>query len=181
MSFVIRTYRCDNGGEGDPHEFEIMLASGEQPKFCPQCGCEVGDIAPIPAKISIGGSPIARATDMTYRALERSSAARAAELDAPELKITNLSDNLREGDVAAKMPVNTVSQFSEEVKTKYGIDYMNWGGGMAGGRVAPNISGPSGGYVGPGHIALHAAQPGHAERVREIVEHPSAKPYVGRR
>lgn len=179
--WVFRTYSCDNGGEGEPHEFEVMLASGEHPKFCPQCGCEVdAEALPLPAKVAIGGSAIARATDQTYRLVENSSAARAAELNAPHLKITDMHDNLRHGDVAAKTPDNAVTRFARETKQTLGINYMQWGGGMGGARVGPPITtAPGQSYAGPGHIAMHALQPAHEDRVREIVSHPTHKPYVG--
>jgi hypothetical protein len=169
MAYVFRTYSCDGGGEGEPHRFEVMLASGDHPKFCPQCGCEVDASAlPVPAKIAVGGSAIARSTDQTYRLLETSSAARAAELDAPHLKITDMNDTLRHGDVAAKAPQNAVTRFAAEAKAGLGINYLQWGGGMGGARVGPPIPAGAGqAYSGPGHVALQALQPGHEARVQQ--------------
>jgi len=187
MAFFMRSYSCDGGGEAEPHEFEVMLKSGEHPKFCPVCGCEVdAEALPLPAKIAIGGSAIARATDQTYRLLESSTAARAAELGAPALKVTDLKDNLREGDVAAKPPPNNiVTNFAREAKERFGINYMGFGGGFAspGARVGSPIpaGAPGQAYAGPGHIALAAAQPHHEERVREIVANPTHRPYVSGR
>ena len=184
MAFFMRTYSCDNGGEAEPHEFEVMLKSGEHPKFCPVCGAEVdAESLPLPSKIAIGGSAIARATDQTYRLLESSTAARAAELGAPALKVTDLKDNLREGDVAAKLPVSPEFRNFEEERRQLGLPPMTrWGGGFAspGARVgAPIPAGaPGQAYAGPGHIALAAAQPHHEERVREIVANPMYQPYV---
>ncbi|HLJ21825.1 MAG TPA: hypothetical protein VKU84_16585 [Stellaceae bacterium] len=48
-----------------------------------------------PAKISIGGSPMARAVNM------------AQEIAEKEYGLTDMNDNLREGDRVAKMPVET--------------------------------------------------------------------------
>jgi hypothetical protein len=131
--------------------------------------------------LSIGGSAISRATDHTYRLLETSTAERAAALNAPSLKVTDLKDNLREGDVAAKAPDNVVTRFARETKAQYGINYLSWGGGMGGARVAPTIPGgaPGQSYAGPGHIALAALQPEHEARVQDVVTHPTHKPYVG--
>jgi hypothetical protein len=178
---MIRTYQCNGGGEGEPHRFEVMLAPGKHPRFCLECGAEVDPASlPVPARIAIGGSAIARATDETYRLLEQSTAARAAELHAPSLKVTDLKDNLREGDVAAKVAPNAVTTFAAEAKERFGIDYMQWGGGL-GGRVAPAMpAGVSGQrYAGPGHVAMAALQPEHEGRVREVVARPTHRPYRG--
>jgi hypothetical protein len=191
MAYVFRTYSCDGGGEGSPHQFEVMLASGEHPRFCPQCGCEVDPEAlPIPSKIAVGGSAIARATDMTYSLVESSSAARAAELGQPGLKVTDMNDNLRHGDVAAKrLPVSAEFASFERERQNLGLPSMvGWGGGLAasgdirgGGRVAPPIQGdsPTQKFAGPGHIALHALQPEHDARVQQVVASPTHKPYRG--
>src|ERR1700675_2269650 len=98
--YVFRTYACEECSK----QFEIMQDRDDgAPRFCVHCGAEFdAEAEPIPGTHRIGGSAIARSTDSTYRQFEESSAARAAELDAPALKITNLGDNLREGDVAAK-------------------------------------------------------------------------------
>lgn len=181
MAYTIRTYECDGGGEGEPHRFDVLLATGEHPKFCPQCGNEVdADALPVPAKIAIGGSAIARATDQTYKLVEDSSAARAAELNAPYLKVTDMNDNLRHGDVAAKAPINKVTQFAQEAKNNLGVNYLAWGGGMGGARVGPPIStGPGQTYAGPGHVAMAAFQQDHEARVRDIVANPTHRPFRG--
>jgi hypothetical protein len=182
MAYVFRTYSCDGGGEGEPHQFEVMLASGEHPRFCPQCGCEVdAEALPIPSKIAIGGSNIARATDMTYSLVESSSAARAAELGQPGLKVTDMNDNLRHGDVAAKAPDNAVTRFAREAKTNLGINYMQWGGGLGGAASGPRIETgvPGQAYSGPGHVALRGVQAEHDARVAQVVANPTHKPYRG--
>jgi hypothetical protein len=183
MAWVVRTYVC--GDEECGKQFEMFQDRDEgPPKFCPECGAEVDpEAAPIPSRIAIGGSAIARSTDSTYRQLEESSAARAAELDAPSLKITNLKDNLREGDVAAKAPPdNIISRFDREAEMNGRRPYTGWGGGYAspGARVAPVISTgtPGAAYVGPGHMALAAAQPEHDQRVTQIISRPTHQPFA---
>ena len=178
MGYIVRTYACECGAR-----FELLQQREDgPPKFCGGCGAEFdSDAEPVPSRIAVGGSVIARSTDSTYRQLEESSAARAAELGAPSLKVTDMHDNLRVGDVAAKQPPdNAVTRFAREAKASLGVNYMSWGGGFAspGARVAPVIpAGAAGGFAGPGHIALAAAQPEHAARVEQIVQHPSHAPY----
>ncbi len=179
---IVRTYRCLDC-EGD---IEIIQDSADgPPKFCQHCGSEFeGDAEPVPGTHAIGGSAIARSTDSTYRQLEESSAARAAELDAPHLKITNLNDNLREGDVAAKrLPVSREFQMFEQERAASGLpSFTSWGGGYAtpGARVAPAIpaGSPGASFAGPGHVTLAAAQPDHVNRVTEIVARPTHRPFA---
>jgi hypothetical protein len=201
MSLIARTYQCDNGGEGEPHRFEVYLESGEHPKFCPQCGAEVDASAlPVPARVSIGGSAIARATDQTYRLVESTSEERAKMLAdqagdlSPQaraalistMKITDMKDGLRQGDVAAKtLPVSAEFSHFERERRALGLPSLTgFGGGFAGmvapgARVAPTIAtGPGQAYAGPGHIALKAIQPEHDARVQDVVSHPTHKPYI---
>jgi hypothetical protein len=183
MGWVVRTYGCQECS----HQREVMQDSEEGPpwKFCEACGAQVGD-EPIPSRIAIGGSPIARSADLTYRQLEESSAARAAELDSPALKITDLKDNLREGDVAAvqKPPgtretQNYVTWFDDQMKqdSQYKRGITGWGGGFAGpvgSSIRPN------GEPGPGNVAMAAAQPEHARRVHETMASTPYKPALER-
>lgn len=57
----------------------------------------------MPPLVSIGTHK-GKAVDLTYRQLEKSSEVRAEMAGDPSLKVTNLKDNLREGDVAAFAP-----------------------------------------------------------------------------
>jgi len=97
----------------------------EMPKFCPYCGAsDDSDDAPIPSQLNIGGSAVARSVDKMYRDTEASSAMRAEMVGDNSLKITNMRDNLREGDVAA-MPVNNmVTQYAEEMHKAVGFNYF---------------------------------------------------------
>lgn len=177
--YVVRTYGCEECSA----QFEMFQTSDEgPPKFCPQCGAEFDpDADPIPSRIAIGGSAIAKSTDLTYRQLEDSSAARAAELGAPSLKITDLRDNLREGDVAAKGPPdNVITRFDREAVAQGRKPMTAWGGGFAtpGARVAAPIQGAGGNFVGPGHIALQGAQETHLQRVQDVMRSTPYAPYV---
>jgi hypothetical protein len=181
VSFLVRTYECPECSR----RIELLQTAEEgPPRFCGYCGTDFGEAEPVPGTHAIGGSNIARATDGMYRELETTSAARAEALNAPHLKITDLNDRLREGDVAAKAPDNTVTRFQREAKAGVGANF-GWGGGFStpGARVAPPI--PSGvpgqAFTGPGHIALAGAQGDHQQRVAQIVANPSAKPYVSGR
>jgi len=171
MGYLVRTYECDNGGEGEPHQFEMMIKSDEHPSFCPTCGNPIEDVKVIPGTKHVGKSNINKAVDMTYRALEESSAVRAEAAGNPNFKITNMKDNLREGDVAA-MPIrNSVTQFMDEAGSQ-GAKF-GWGGGAAAAssapiaQVNPNFKAQAGavkpdgvlnGMTGPGHVALSAIQ-----------------------
>jgi hypothetical protein len=158
---VIRTYACTSAGTADEHVFDVQLRSGEMPKFCPHCGFSVDQRSkPRPSKVSIGGKAIVRAVDMTYRALEEGSAQRAAAVGNPALKITNMKDRLREGDIAAVLPNNSVTQFmgvAEQSNIRYGF-----GGGSMGRHVSLNTRSPTpvpqNAFTGAGHVSLSAIQ-----------------------
>lgn len=156
---IIRTYACDSGGTADEHVFDVRLRADEHPRFCPHCGFSVDQRSkPRPSKVSIGGKAITKAVDMTYRSLEETSARRAGAVGNPQLKITNMKDRLREGDVAAVMPNNTVTHFMGEASNR-GVNY-GWGGG--GGLIAPTLTAPApvpqNAFTGPGHVSLSAIQ-----------------------
>ena len=173
---VVRTYACDSGGTAEEHVFDVMLRSDEHPKFCPQCGFSVDQRSkPRPSKVSIGGSAIARSVDMTYRALEDGSAARAEAVGNPNLKITNMKDRLREGDSAAMLPNNSVTQFmglAAESNIRYGF-----GGGSMGRNVSLNTASPApiptNAITGAGHSALWAIQ-GEQGRTHQMTRNQAA-------
>jgi hypothetical protein len=74
------------------------------------------------------------------------------------MKITNMKDHLREGDIAAMMPDNSISRFMRDAGGR-GVGY-GWGGG--GSMIAPATTQPTPinytGWTGPGHPALSAIQ-----------------------
>jgi hypothetical protein len=106
----------------------------ELPERCPLKGCgyvakkrdpEVDEDGVIVIAAPFIGSAKTKATDSCYRELETSSAARA-ELAAQvagvpvsemsHLKVTNLKDNTREGEIAAMPVVNDVTRQMDRMK-----------------------------------------------------------------
>lgn len=174
MSLIVRTYGCrGKGGRAKMHTFDITIERSEHPKFCPTCGAKIDSIEIVPGTHSIGGSDIVRGVDLTYKLVEDSSAERAMLAGNPSLKVTNMRDHLREGDVAVPMPNNTVTQFMGDAATR-GVQY-GWGGG--GGMIAPAATAalpvtvdPSTGYTGPTHAALSGAQ-GESGRTHLATKH----------
>lgn len=91
------------------------------PDYCPRCGSYMGDepqLAFVPAAPHVAKT-IGRTADNVYRQMEAASIANieaAAEMtggdkaDFSAMKITNMADYLRPGDVAAKMPTNEVAK-----------------------------------------------------------------------
>ena len=108
------------------HRFSIRMEDdGKLPTFCPACGnrMEEDDSDFVPTQMNIG-TLHGKSGDKVYRMLEESSAYRAEVTGDPSLKVTNLKDNLREGDVAA-MPVNNaVTQYAAAAKEAVGFDYF---------------------------------------------------------
>lgn len=156
------------------------------PAFCPSCGKRFAkSLAAVPGTHAIGGSNRAKAVDDTYRRLEQAGEARArlaersgaAPAAARMLKITDMRDSMREGDVAAihRAPNNPTTQFMRDAE-KLGIRY-GFGGGMGtapspgapAARIAPPIQTAHGTYTGPGHIGLQAAQMNHKANLAAVV------------
>lgn len=112
-----RTYECPDclgvfGFRHHPNSEPLV-------NFCPLCGNDMrGEAKEMPAAPAIART-IGKTADGVYRQMEIASAANAeaaAELGGGEakdyagLRVTNLADRLRPGDVAAKMPDNPVSR-----------------------------------------------------------------------
>ena len=87
-NMIVRTYRCDDCGE----VFDVTCESNDGDPDCPQCSKV---LQWQPQRFAIGGSNIGKAADVTQRVLEA------------DYGLTNFSDNLREGDVAAKTPARS--------------------------------------------------------------------------
>lgn len=107
-------------------------------------------------KMNIGGSPIAKSVDQTYRQYEAASIERAEAAGDPSMKVTNMRDNLREGDVAA-MPVNNVvTQYAAMAKETAGFDYFQAAGQ---GSIADTLAMTKAGQErSTGQVALSAIQ-----------------------
>ena len=153
-------YRCP-GCEGQFRYFHHPdVESDPAPRFCPMCGydTEADDVVVKWPKAVVAphiAQAIGKIGDQTYRQIEAGSEARAQAaadmLGVPKsemsgMKVTDLNDNLREGDVAAKMPVNPVSQ---AMQTQPGT--TGWRGGPEMAQYAASI------HAGPdSHAGLHA-------------------------
>lgn len=90
------------------------------PKHCPECGVYCGTDGKDEVVMPFIRSAKTGANDKLYRDMERGSEVRAqaaADLlgvpasEVSDIKITNMKDNMREGDDAAITPANPVSQF----------------------------------------------------------------------
>ena len=75
--------------------FEVTCESNDADPDCPRCAVV---LEWRPQRFAIGGSNIGKAADLTQRVLER------------DYGLSNFSDNLREGDVAAKAPARTAAE-----------------------------------------------------------------------
>lgn len=121
----------------------------EHPRFCPCCGYatdDQADGAPEPAAFEkqVSAPHIARvagkAGDQVYRMMEQGADMRvkmAAEMtgqpdaDFADMKITNLKDNLRAGDIAAiAPPANPVTQHMAAMAQQRGVTF-GFGGNAA--------------------------------------------------
>lgn len=146
---VVRTYRCnDCGTEWD----EFLMHAEEAPEGCPKCEAtgEFTDDLPyiqLPSRAKIGGSNLARSADATYRQVEASSEVRAgmaeaemtqqlqasgvpaeeaqrqAAVAAREVKVTNMHDNLRVGDVAAMPPAQPSAEYQAQIAAAGGHQF----------------------------------------------------------
>ena len=118
----IRTYECPDCEK----QFSFLHLKSDEPppNNCPHCGSYVGpDQTPLPALVNFP-TKTSKSADAVYRAMEDSSAVRAQEVerltgeDASHIKITDLRDNQRPGDIAAVSRSNPVS---EAMKSASGI------------------------------------------------------------
>lgn len=119
---VMRTYQCPDC-EGI-FEHLHMRSTEEPPAFCPLCGANTSDVAPELPAPRIAKS-IGKVADDVYRQMETSSAARAemaaealgeSASDMGAMRVTNLSDNARAGEISAPTVNNSVSQFMNQTR-----------------------------------------------------------------
>lgn len=138
MGLIVRTFEC----EACSRRFDVYQERDElPPDACPFCPAseESTITGPIPSTTAIGERRISKSVDATYRAAEEGSQIRAEAFDDPAMKITNMKDNLRQGEVAAITPSNVVSQFVGGQYTD-GQQHSFWGAGGAPG--APSSVNP---------------------------------------
>ena len=118
--------RCPHCRKTFPWDASLPL-----PSKCPLPGCDYvaaeRDDNVIVIAAPFIGSARTKATDACYRELETSSAARAEAAahmagvpvsEMSHLKVTNLKDNTREGEVAAMPVVNAVTRQMDMLKAR---------------------------------------------------------------
>jgi hypothetical protein len=168
---IYRAYQCpDCSGI-----FRFLHHPNDEPppNYCPLCGAYVGDDADptfVPAAPHIARS-IGKSADQVYRAAEAASVANAeaaAELtggdpaDFSAMKITDMADYLRPGDVAAKMPATPVTKVMngngqggfQPLMGKTGADYAAATG--------------NGAFPHAGEVARQSVVSGHTQRARMV-------------
>lgn len=135
-----------------------FLHEGEDfPRFCPLCGANCGaDEDFVPSQVNIG-TVKGQAGDIAFRAYEAASIARAEAAGDPSLKVTDMKDNLREGDVAAKVPQPS-KEYTQAVEA---LGAQNWQGAPGGLSTADVVSlAKAGARQGTGAPVLGAIQGG---------------------
>lgn len=115
MALKSRTWACP---DCDGQFTTIMDDREGPPKFCQLCGSDMSaDSEPVP-NFSRISKPQNQTMDKVYRGMEAASYARAEEaasmLNVPvsevsNIRMTDMKDNLREGDISAKIPTPTMA------------------------------------------------------------------------
>lgn len=145
------TIQCSECGE------KWSVVAEKMPRMCIMCGA-ADDPDFVPERLNIGGSAIARSVDQTYRQYEEASAAAAEATGNPTMKVTNMKDNLREGDVAAIVPQPS-KDYRDQVAAIAGGDYSPWQGGFGGVSTQAALAGvKSGQDRGTGAPVMQAIQ-----------------------
>lgn len=117
---IARLYRCPECSKEFRYDHHPSIEADPLPRFCQFCGydSEAGVMEPALTAPMLG-TQHKQVVDQTYRAMEAGAEHRAQlamefhgldQQEANSLKITDLKDNLREGDVAAPQVNNAVSQ-----------------------------------------------------------------------
>lgn len=171
MSYKLRTYECP---ECEKHfEYFHTVTDGVEdspPDYCPKCGAFVGpDQQPLPWFGKIG--KIQNQTyDKVYRGMEAASHARAQEaadmLGVPvhemsNIKMDNMRDNLREGDISYIGP-------SAPTATRVAAPPTGPANPMAGqmGLATAQMVKSQGGSAG--HAAMDKLKAGHTQRAAQM-------------
>jgi DNA-directed RNA polymerase subunit RPC12/RpoP len=159
VAYKMRRYACpDCDGEFNYlHEVKDGVEE-PPPNRCPHCDSWVGDSPPpLPSNFKTAGLA-GKSGDAVYRAMEQSSeyraqlAAKESGMDVKDfaaLKMTNMKDNMREGDTSAIMPVTPVSQAMEQTRGVTGFNR----GAMSGDNQKFIADAQTGPYRGAGNAA----------------------------
>ena len=150
MQYLI-SVRCPDCG------WKFKIPKGEPfPEFCPKNGCQLSVPDPdfVPSRLNMR-SVQSQSADYTFRKYEADSIARAeqakpmieqqlvdaglpreeaqrqAEVRSNELKVTNLRDNIKEGETAAVPVSNTVTHVQDAMAAA-GMWQGNFQGGFGG-------------------------------------------------
>lgn len=155
MAVIIRCPYCET-------KFRWLAATEDYPDECPQCGepirsTRADDDIVSPNILSFAN----RTVDGVYRAMEKASEARVYEAaeqagcdaaDMADLKITNLRDNMKQGEIAAMPVVNDLTRHMDAMKARnpnahvgFGSDHnsiaMEYAAGAASGHIAQGVTG----------------------------------------
>lgn len=162
MAKTIYTLRCNSCGN------KFKWRQKEWPKFCPECGSSTA----LPERDTVVAPLIAnpkhKSADMTYRQLEESSAIRAQEAadmagvpvaEMSDLKVTNLKDNVKPGEVAAITTLTPTQQAMKEAAEKASASVMT---AMGYAQSAHQGSVPYAGASALGHLRTHHGTEGAA-------------------
>jgi len=163
---VMRTYQCPDC-EG-VFEHLHMRSTEEPPAFCPLCGASTAEVEPEVSSPHIAKS-IGKVADQVYRDMEDGATQRAnmaAEhlgVDASEMsamKITDMKDNMREGDTANGVAANPVSTFMQQT----GVGGMQSATNAAGYAAATRV----GAFAGAGEAVRQGVVQGHQQRAAQV-------------
>jgi hypothetical protein len=189
MPFVIKCPGCKQ---------KIKWLVDDPPDDCPACGYRLrsdraDDDVVVPNILAFS----TRCQDGVYKAMEKASEQRmyqAAEMagcdasDMRDLKITNLRDNMKQGEIAAIPVVNDVTRQMDAIKAANPNAQMGFGGG-----IGYSESVPTGPYPSAGARTQQAFRRAHADRMsgqlvrgdvmsdlpaNEITRNPNYRPRV---
>lgn len=167
MALKSRTYAC----EACDGQFTILKDDRDPPPaHCACCGAATGDDPEPILNFSRIGKAQHKTLDSVYRNLESSSAARAQEAadmqgcsvaDMSMIKVTNMKDNLREGDTSfiapSPAPVQTYSPPPSNIRP------MDGSAGLA---TAQMIKTQQGGSIG--HQVMGGLKQNHNMRASQM-------------
>lgn len=173
----------------------------DKPPSCPKCGVFLGsdrDDSDVVMPNILAFST--RCQDGVYKAMEKASEERmyqAAEMagvspsEMSDLKITNLRDNMKQGDIAAMPVVNEVTRQMDAIRARNPNAQVGYGGPDAG--IGYSASVPTGPFPSAGARTQQAFRRAHAERMsgqlvrgdvisdlpaNEITQNPNYRPRV---
>jgi DNA-directed RNA polymerase subunit RPC12/RpoP len=138
---IYRTYHCSDCDR----DFEIFHMSRDEPPpdECPYCTAEPeAPYLPLPRGGKMIGSNISKAVDLTFKHVEESGQRAFEASGNPAAKVTNMKDNLREGDVAAVVPQPS-REYQQAVASMGGSGGFGAGTPVAGDTFQPAAVLPS--------------------------------------